>query len=111
MRLPKQCEGFLVVALGFVGLFNIQVPVGQTVEAVSQGERIVQAACQRKCLLIIGTRLGVIAPSPQRAESNEPVPPSARVMCRASNLQSTLIVAACMFKFTQDFIGLSTCSV
>ena len=72
-------------------------------------ERIAQAARQLECLLIIGARLAVIASSPQKAKGNETLPLSGKVMDRVSNLQCTLIVTACLFKFAQGFIGLSAC--
>src|SRR6266487_2061334 len=85
------------------------LPVAQAVEAVGKRERIAQAARQLECLLIIGARLAVIAPSPQKAKGNETLPLSGKVMDRVSNLQCTLIVTACLFKFAQGFIGLSAC--
>src|SRR5260370_14959529 len=108
MRLLKQRERLLMVLQRFAGLFDIHMPVSQAVEAMSEGDRIVQVACQGKCLLIISASLGVIAPCPQRAKRNKTLPLSMRVMDRAGYLQSMLIVATCVFKFAKDLKGLPT---
>src|SRR5713226_9062165 len=108
MRLLKQCERLLMVAQSFTGLFDIHVPVAQAVEAVSQGKRIVHAACQFKCLLTIGTSSGVIALCPQKAQVHQCLPLRVAVASSLGHLQRGLVIWTRPLKVTQGFVGLST---
>src|SRR6267154_6441767 len=108
MPLLKQRERLLMVFQGFAGLLNIQVPVAQAIEAMSQGEWIVHMTCQCKCLLIIGTGLRVIALRPQKSEVHQGLPFTLAVGSFAGHLKGGLIIQARSLKVSQRFVCLST---
>src|ERR1700736_6518692 len=106
--LLKQRERLVMVLQRFEGLLNIQMPVTKTIEAMSQSEWIIHMTCQRKCLLIIGTGLRVIALRPQKPEVHQGLPFTLAVGSFASHLKGGLIIQARSLKVSQRFVCLST---
>src|SRR5258708_13982342 len=108
MRLLKQRERLLMVAQCFAGLFDIHVPVAQAVDAVSQGKRIVHAACQFKCVMTIATSSVVIGLCPKKAKAHQWLPLRVAVASSLGHLQRGLVIWTRPLKVTQGFVGLST---
>src|SRR3989442_14010887 len=111
MHLLKYRQRLLIATQCLKLLLDIQVPIAQTVEAVgkqirgSLGPRKVNGAAE------VDTRLLVIASCPEEAEVNDTLPLCYAIMGAVGNLQCLLIVATCLFKFTEGFILLPTLKI
>src|SRR5438270_12340955 len=89
-------------------LLDIEVPVAQAVEAVGQGSRIVQGACQGQCPLVIVPRLGVIASRPQQAQVEQRLPLCVAIGSVVGTLSRGLMISTRPLKFSEGFVGQPT---
>src|SRR6266568_3198702 len=97
-----------MAAQRFLRLFGIQIPVAQAVEAVSQGCRIVQGACQCQGPLVIVPALCIVTSRPQQAQVEQRLPLCVAIGSLVGQPKRGLLISACVLEFSQSFVGQPT---
>src|SRR5947209_3980414 len=104
-------EGLLVIAHCLHRLLDVHVPVGDVVQAVRQGARVVYAPSQSEGAFVVATRARVVALSPEEAQIDQGLPLTLGIVGVTGYSEACLEIGQRPLELAQESVRVATLTV
>src|SRR5690349_21547099 len=101
MQFAEYLQGFLVIAQGLLWLFDVHIPVADTIQTASMYGGIVEQLGEYQSLPEPGLGLRIISSRPQRSQVYRALPFCCAILDFAGSLQRPCVILLSLFKFAQ----------